>query len=165
VLGLTVRHSTEGLSQVQALRCNTNWAPAFGRVTTSLFLGSGGGSHGRISPPRTSEDQFRCGMPVFRNDLRPGNLVFFISLSLSYTVCLSGVTVRGRGMRNLAFVATEHDCAIRAESADPFCSSRKTSVLRGGDKPVRFFRANFRRAAPKQRLVVTQMAAPSDEVG
>jgi len=80
VLGLTVRHSTEGLSQVQALRCNTNWAPAFGRVTTSLFLGSGGGSHGRISPPRTSEDQFRCGKQVTLNDLRPGDLVFFISL-------------------------------------------------------------------------------------
>ena len=30
---------------------------------------------------RTSEEQFRCGKEVPRNDLRPGDLVFFISLS------------------------------------------------------------------------------------
>ena len=34
-----------------------------------------------ISLPRKGEEQFRCGTPVPRDDLRPGDLVFFISLS------------------------------------------------------------------------------------
>ncbi len=34
-----------------------------------------------ISLHRTSEDQFRCGNPVSFNELRSGDLVFFISLS------------------------------------------------------------------------------------
>lgn len=31
----------------------------------------------RLSLPRLSEDQFRCGGPVSFNELRPGDLVFF----------------------------------------------------------------------------------------
>jgi murein DD-endopeptidase / murein LD-carboxypeptidase len=34
-----------------------------------------------ISLPRVNQDQFRRGKEVPRNDLRPGDLVFFISLS------------------------------------------------------------------------------------
>ena len=33
-----------------------------------------------IAIPRTAQDQSRCGNLVFRTDLRPGDLLFFITL-------------------------------------------------------------------------------------
>jgi len=45
-------------------------------LTSMMYLDVAG-----ISLPHTSEEQFRCGTPVSTNDLRPGDLVFFISLS------------------------------------------------------------------------------------
>jgi cell wall-associated NlpC family hydrolase len=33
-----------------------------------------------IALPRTTQDQSRCGSPVSRTDLRPGDLIFFITL-------------------------------------------------------------------------------------
>lgn len=45
-------------------------------LTSAMYLSVAG-----LSLPRTSEDQFRCGKQVSLNDLRPGDLVFFISLS------------------------------------------------------------------------------------
>jgi lipoprotein Spr len=45
-------------------------------LTSQMYLAVAG-----IALPRASQDQSRCGNPVSRNDLQPGDLVFFISLS------------------------------------------------------------------------------------
>jgi murein DD-endopeptidase / murein LD-carboxypeptidase len=45
-------------------------------LTSVMYLELAG-----ISLPRASEEQYRCGKQVPLNDVRPGDLVFFISLS------------------------------------------------------------------------------------
>jgi cell wall-associated NlpC family hydrolase len=44
-------------------------------LTARMYLAVTG-----IAIPRTAQDQSRCGNLVFRNDLRPGDLIFFVTL-------------------------------------------------------------------------------------
>ena len=44
-------------------------------LTAQMYLAVAG-----IALPRTTQDQVRCGNSLSRNDLRPGDLIFFISL-------------------------------------------------------------------------------------
>jgi cell wall-associated NlpC family hydrolase len=45
-------------------------------LTSAMYLSVAG-----LSLPRLSEDQFRCGNAISFNELRPGDLVFFVALS------------------------------------------------------------------------------------
>lgn len=86
-----------------------------------------------ISLPRTSEDQFRIGTPISKDNLMPGDLVFFAN---TYK---SGISHTGIYLGNNEFISAKSQGVLKANlKTDPYWAPKYAGAKRIANKNVAF---------------------------